>query len=224
MKKTKLLIFASGKPKSGGSGFENLVHASHNGIFEADIVGVVSNHEHGGVYHRAKALGIKFIHFPGPWTAEEYQRIATESGADFFACSGWLKLVIGLDPKTRFNSRTVFNIHPSLLPSFGGNGFYGHHVHKAVIAAFKRGEITHTGVSMHFVTEDEYDKGPVFFQRHVKINEDDTVESLSERVLKQEHLYQPHITNLVLSKLITWDGVNPNSLAMPSWYKIDHPV
>jgi phosphoribosylglycinamide formyltransferase-1 len=160
---------------------------------------------------------VLFFHFPQPWTAEGYQRLATESGADFFVLSGWLKLVTGLDPTTNFNSCTVINIHPGPLPEFGGPGLYGHHVHEAVMAAYRRGEISHTAVSMHFVTE-EYDRGPKFFEHKIEINDDDTPESLDARVNAAEHRYQPEITNMVVNGLIKWNGIDLNSLKVPKGY------
>ena len=220
MSKPKVLVFASGSAEGGGSGFEKLVLASRGGQLYADIVAVVSNHANGGVRARADKLGVPFLHFVKPWTAEAYQKFAMESGADFFALSGWLKLVAGLDPATRFNSRTVFNIHPGPLPAFGGPGLYGHHVHEAIITAFGRQEITHSAVSMHFVTE-EYDRGPVFFRCNVKINDDDTPDTIGTRVNQQEHIYQPRITSMVVNGLIKWDGVNPDSLEVPSGYSIE---
>lgn len=221
MSRSKVLVFASGSAEGGGSGFENLVLASRGGPLEADIIAVVSNHANGGVWARADKLGVPFLHFAKPWTDEAYQRFASESGADFFALSGWLKLVTGLDPATRFNSRTVFNIHPGPLPDFGGPGLYGHHVHEAVIAAHGRGEITHSAVFMHFVTG-EYDRGPVFFRCNVKINDDDTPDSIGTRVNQQEHIHQPKITGMVVNGLIKWDGVNPDSLEVPSGYSVEY--
>src|SRR3989344_737316 len=154
MEKPKILVFASGTASGGGSGFENLVNASRarDGDLSADIIGVVSNHEFGGVRKRADRLGVPFVFFGQPWLAKRYWKIARKSHADFFALSGWLKRVIGLPP------RATFNIHPGPLPEFGGDGMYGHHVHEAVMAAFKRGEITHSALCMHFVTS-EYDRG-----------------------------------------------------------------
>ena len=223
MKKPKILIFASGSPEGGGSGFEKLAEASRDGLLGAEIVAVVSNHPDGGVRKRADKLGIPFQHFPKPWGAEEYQCIASESGADFFALSGWLKKVAGLDPKTRFNSKNVFNIHPGPLPEFGGPGMYGHHVHEAVIAAFRRGEITHTAISMHFVTE-EYDRGPLFFRYKIRIIASDTIESLASRVNTAEHLHQKFLTDLVIKRLIRWDGVDPKSLVVPRGYVQEGPL
>lgn len=213
----KLLVFASGSETGGGSGFENLVEAFRcDGTIGIEVVGVVSNHENGGVRKRADKLGIKFYHFPSPATAESYQFIAAHSGAEFFALSGWLKLVKGLDPATKFNSKTVFNIHPGPLPEFGGKGMYGHHVHEAVMASYERGETSYSAVTMHFVTE-EYDKGPKFLEKEIPIYSHDTSETLAERVNIAEHLYQPLFTEFVVNGLIYWDGENPESLVIPNF-------
>jgi phosphoribosylglycinamide formyltransferase-1 len=209
----RLLVFASGSAEGGGSGFEKLVEASRDTRLEADIVGVVSNHESGGVQKRAEKLGVKFFHFPGPWTADRYQRLAEESHADFFALSGWLKLVVGLDLATRFSSRTVFNIHPG-PQEFSGPGMYGHHVHEAVLAAYRAGTITHTGLFMHFVTE-EYDRGPVFFKFRAELIPDDTAETIGKRVNLAEHQLQPLVTDHVVKGNICWDGINPSTLVVP---------
>lgn len=214
MVKPKILVFASGSTQGGGSGLENLVHAAREGILDAEIVGVVSNYERGRVRQRADRLGVPFFYFPKPWGATEYQRIAQRTGAEFFALSGWLKLVVGLDP------RVTFNIHPGPLPEFGGVGMYGHHVHEAVMKAFACGEITHSAVCMHFATP-EFDRGPVFFRHNVKILEDDTSETLGARVNRCELAWQPRITNLVVHRQITWDGRNPESLRCPSGYDIE---
>ncbi|MFZ2621319.1 MAG: formyltransferase family protein [Minisyncoccia bacterium] len=196
MTKPKLIIFSSGTKTGGGSGFENLVIASREGILDADIICVISNHQSGGVRERALRLGIPFVHFNGPFTKEKYQEIT--SGADFVTLSGWLKLVTGLDPKR------TFNIHPGPLPKFGGPGMYGHHVHEAVMKAYHLGEITHSAVTMHFVTE-EYDEGPVFFEMPVEILSDDTPETLAARVNMIEHKFQPIVTNDVIYGRIKWN-------------------
>lgn len=212
--KKRLLVFASGGEgeNEGGSGFEKLVLATMDGgpLDGCEIVGVVSNHPEGGVYHRAKKLGIPCRYFSGPWTAEEYQKLVAEFQPDLICLSGWLKPVLGLDP------RITINIHPGPLPRFGGKGFYGHHVHEAVMEAYRRGEITHSAVTMHFVTE-EYDKGPVIFVKKVPILPDDTAETLAKRVNQVEHQYQPIVTKLVAIGDIRWDGVNRDSLVTPPW-------
>lgn len=199
--KPRLLILASGTPNGGGSGFENLVQ----NVTAADIVGVVSNNENGGVRERAERLGVPFIYFPGPYTAENYQKIVKETGADFVALSGWLKLVAGLDPKT------TFNIHPGPLPEFGGKGLWGRFVHEAVLKAYTEGRIKESAVSMHFVTP-EFDEGPVFFSHPVPILPEDTADTLAERVQAAEKEWQPKVTDKIVRGEITWDGIHKDSL------------
>jgi len=195
----KLLVFASGTAEGGGSGFQKLAENARAGALRAEIVGVVSNHEYGGVRQKADALDIPFIYFPSPWTAEGYQKIVRESGAEWIALSGWIKMVAGLDP------RRTFNIHPGPLPEFGGPGLYGHKVHEAVLEAYRAGKIKNSAVSMHFVT-DKYDKGPVFFEYPVPIEPDDTPDTLAARVNQAEHEWQSRITDLVVNGEISWDG------------------
>ncbi len=208
----KLLIFASGSKDGGGSGFANLVAARDAGILHAGIVGVVSNHEAGGVYEKAKKLGIPFYYFPLPREAADYQEVVARTGADYVALSGWLKLVKGLDPQT------TFNIHPGPLPQFGGAGMYGHYVHEAVLAAYQAGTAEYAGVSMHFVTE-QFDEGPLFFEVRVAIHTDDTVDTLAARVNRAEHVYQPLVTDAVVNGRIRWDGQDKASLAVPDEFK-----
>jgi folate-dependent phosphoribosylglycinamide formyltransferase PurN len=195
MNKPKLIIFSSGTSTGGGSGFENLVIASRSRRLNAEIVKVVSSNPNGGVKEKADRLGVDFLHFEAPYTAERYQSIVSNN--EWVSLSGWLKLVTGLDP------RKTFNIHPGPLPRFGGKGMYGHHVHDAVIEAYRKGEITHSEVTMHFVTE-IYDEGPVFMKIEVPIYQSDDAESLGKRVNQVEHAFQPIYTNLVLSRQILW--------------------
>jgi phosphoribosylglycinamide formyltransferase-1 len=214
--KPKIVVFAPGTKDGGGSGFENLVMATKSGILDAEIVAVVSNHEHGGVQERAARLVVPLIYFPGPYDAEHYQKIVADSGAQFVALSGWLKMVVGLDPKR------TFNIHPALLSfnhgRFGGPGLYGHHVHDAVKAALDVGEISESGVSMHFVT-DEYDRGTVFFEYRVPLQKGMTADEIAKAVNVVEHEWQPKITNMVVHGEISWDGKDPKSLVVPANYK-----
>lgn len=208
----KILVFASGTKEGGGSGFQELVENSRTGVLDAQIMAVISNHENGGVRQKADNLKIPFIHFSAPWDAEIYQKLVRDHEADLVCLSGWLKLVKGLDP-----AKTI-NIHPGPLPRFGGAGMFGHHVHEAVIAAFKAGEIKTSAVTMHFVTE-KFDEGPVFFRYPVLIRDIDTSETLGERVNKIEHAWQSWITDLVIHGCISWDGKNPGSLKVPDGYK-----
>jgi phosphoribosylglycinamide formyltransferase-1 len=208
----RLVVFASGTGEGGGSGFENLVEHSRGGDLDADIVAVVSTHQHGGVREKADRLGIPFFYFNGPFTADGYSSVLqkTAIGSEgFIALSGWMRHVHGLDPQ-----KTI-NIHPALLSfdhgRFGGKGMYGHHIHEAVKAALESGEITESGFSMHFVTE-EVDRGPIFFECRVPIGKGMSPDEIAAAVNKEEHRWQPKITNLVVHKDIRWDGKNPDSL------------
>jgi phosphoribosylglycinamide formyltransferase 1 len=195
--KKRVLVLASGDAEGGGSGFQELVEQSRTEppILSAEIVGVISNHPRGGVWKRAGVLEIPFEHWAGPFTAEGYQEWVKKFHPDFVMCSGWLKMVKGLDP-----ARTV-NIHPGPLPRFGGPGMYGHHVHEAVMAAFKKGEIVQSAVTMHFVDE-LYDHGPIFFQLPVLIRLDDTPDSLAKRVNEKERALQSKALNYVVHRQV----------------------
>ncbi|MFA9262034.1 MAG: formyltransferase family protein [Undibacterium sp.] len=211
--KPRVLVFASGDATGGGSGFQELVEFSRTipAILSADIVGVVSNHAGGGVAQKAGRLGIDFGHWTGPFTAEGYQRWVQTFEADYVMLSGWLKPVRGLNP-----ARTV-NIHPGPLPRFGGKGMYGHHVHEAVMAAYRQGEVTQSAVTMHFVTE-EYDQGPIIFEFPVLIRPDDTPDSLAKRVNEKERAWQAYVLSMVVNGDI-WleeDGVGVYS-SLPQW-------
>jgi phosphoribosylglycinamide formyltransferase-1 len=195
MEKTNpnILVFASGTKTGGGSGFETMVRASRTvpPILDARICAVITNHYEGGVWHKAKALGIPCEYWAGPYLAGGYQNFVQHFQADYVMLSGWLKLVAGLDP-----ARTI-NIHPAPLPRFGGPKLYGHHVHEAVMAAYRRGEITHSAVTMHFVDE-VYDRGPTLFALPIPIEPGDTPETLAAKVNRAEHEWQPRVLNYVV--------------------------
>jgi len=245
MSKPQIIVFASGTKnndlnKQGGSGFENLVVASRlrqgfdgqgrTGALDADIVAVVSNQENGGVRERADRLGVPFIHFNptnyllirankqvvGSGDSQVYKDILHKSGAEWIALSGWYKQVKGLDP------RRTFNIHPALLSfdggRFGGLGMYRQHIHEAVKVALGAGEITESGFTMHFVT-DEYDRGPAFFEYRVPLRPGMSALEIEKAVNMAEHEWQPKITNMVVHGEIRWDGKNPKSLVVPNGYK-----
>lgn len=219
--KPRLIVFASGTKDRGGSGFENLVNATKRGELDAEIVAVVSNHEHGGVRERAERLGIPFIYFdPGTghtnipkYMSMSYRDVVEHVGAEWVALSGWLRKVEGLDP------RKTFNIHPALLSQlnhrFGGKGMYGHNIHEAVKKALDAGEITESGFTMHFVT-DEMDRGPVFFEHRVPLKRGMTAEEIAKTVNAAEHEWQPKLTNMVVHGEIQWDGKDPRTLVVPA--------
>ncbi|OGI26695.1 MAG: hypothetical protein A2359_03395 [Candidatus Moranbacteria bacterium RIFOXYB1_FULL_43_19] len=213
-----VLVFASGTKTGGGSGFQKMVEATRLNppVLNAKICGVISNHSAGGVWQKAKSLGILFMHWAGSFLAKDYQQLISLFDADFIMLSGWLKLVAGLEP-----ARTI-NIHPGPLPRFGGPNMHGHHVHEAVMEAYRRGEIIHSAVAMHFVDE-VYDRGPIFFQFPVPIEPNDTPETLAAKVNVVEHNYQSWALNLVVQgriKLINgkviYDPPELKHLLMPA--------
>ena len=191
--KRRILILATGSKTGGGSGFQELVEFSRTSgvpVLNSTIVGVISNHD-GGVINRANKLAIPSKFWKGPFDAKGYQSLVKEYRADFVMCSGWLKMVVGLDP-----AKTI-NVHPGPAPEFGGERMYGHYVHEAVYKAFKKGEITCSAVTMHFVIN-EYDRGPIFFELPVLLRDDDTPETIAERVNEKERAWQSFILNLVV--------------------------
>ncbi|MES2471123.1 MAG: formyltransferase family protein [Patescibacteria group bacterium] len=209
MQRKKLLVYASGEadPNQGGSGVLKLWNATQDGSLNADIVAVVSNHAQGGVYTKMHKL-TRFIHSPKGRTVDDYRRIMDETQPDFTALSGWLGYMItdGYDP------HTTFNIHPAInLRRFGGHHFHGMNVHRAAIEAFRNGEVKHSGVSMHFVTDVYDDPDAVIFNRIVPILDGDEAEDLRDRVNKVEHEWQATITNRIVTGEIVWPRDKPLS-------------
>jgi phosphoribosylglycinamide formyltransferase-1 len=196
-----ILVFASGTKTGGGSGFETMARAAWTRppILDAWICAVITNHCGGGVWHKAKALGIHSEYWVGPYLAKGYQNFVKYFNADYVMLSGWLKLVAGLDP-----ARTI-NIHPGPLPRFGGPKNYGHYVHEAVMAAYHRGEITHSAVTMHFV-DAIYDHGPIIAALPIPIEPGDTPETLAAKVNRAEHEWQPRVLNYVVHEQVRLVG------------------
>ncbi|MDD4902002.1 MAG: formyltransferase family protein [Patescibacteria group bacterium] len=196
---SSIIVFASGTPTGGGSGFRELrEHSCLSGSFlDAHIAAVVSQYPEGGVNKLAKKLNVRFHLFQGPFDADHYREIVRQYRADFVALSGWVLKTAGLDP------RKTVNIHPGPLEGrgrsgpFGGKGKYGHHVHEAVMEAYHRGEIAESAVTMHFVTDD-YDAGPIITKWPVLIRPDDTPETLAARVNEKERAIQSWVMNLVI--------------------------
>jgi phosphoribosylglycinamide formyltransferase-1 len=112
--------------------------------------------------------------------ADAMLEVLKKNHAEFIALAGYLKK-IPAHVIRQYRNR-IINIHPALLPSFGGEGMYGHHVHEAVIARSEKV----SGATVHLVDE-EYDRGPMILQKTVDVMPDETPDSLAEKVLKVEH-------------------------------------
>lgn len=181
-----LAVFASGK----GSNFTALLLASEKKKINGKIVLLVSNREDAGALETARAHGIDCCVMDEKRfrSAEEYagelKRKLESCQTDYILLAGYLKM-IPVSVIRAFRER-ILNIHPALLPKFGGKGMYGLKVHEAVLEAGEK----ETGVTIHFVDE-EYDHGPMIMQKKVRVHKGDTPETLQKRVLKQEHKLYP---------------------------------
>ena len=204
----KVLVFSSGTPDGGATGFDYLAFRVHVNTARIKIAAAVSQHAEGGTRRIAENYRIPFIHFPGPWNDDRYRAVAEMARAEWFALYGWTKLVRGLDP------RRTFNTYPAPLPRFGGRGMYGLEVHRVVLEAYRAGQIAKSEVCMHFVTP-EYDAGPVFFRKSVEIRADDTPETLAARVKETERAWYCSVVERILDGDVHWDGVHAESLVTP---------
>ncbi len=197
----RLAVFASG----GGSNFEAIARAKESGDLDASIDLVVANRPDAGVLERAHAHAISTtVIRPEDFNSsaeyvEHLLRLLDNRHVDFIALAGYLKK-IPLEVVGRFRHRIV-NIHPALLPSFGGKGLYGRRVHQAVLDYGVRW----TGVTVHLVDE-EYDTGPIVLQEPVPVHQGDSVDALAARVLDVEHRLYPRALQLFAANRITVEG------------------
>lgn len=179
-----IAVFASG----GGSNFQALADACASGQIRGRIVLCVASRETAGVIQRAEKSGIPVHVLSG--TTQEWTTAVLEAlrraEADFVALAGFMRMV---PPELirAFPDRIV-NIHPALLPDFGGHGMFGMHVHRAVIDS----GATRSGATVHLVDED-YDTGPIVAQESVDVRPSDTAEDLAARVLQVEHRLYPAV-------------------------------
>lgn len=184
----KLVVLASGR----GSNFNAILSKIEEGVIPASVSCVISDNPQPPVFQLAAAAGI-----PTHWlnrkqfnTPEEYAQfflnLLARYQPDLIVLAGFLKLIP--TPVVRRYAGAIINIHPALLPNFGGKGYYGLKVHEAVLAA----GVKVTGVTIHFVDE-HYDTGAIIYQERVPVFEDDTPEILAARVLEVEHRVYPQV-------------------------------
>uniref|UniRef100_A0A7C3UQI0 Phosphoribosylglycinamide formyltransferase n=1 Tax=candidate division WOR-3 bacterium TaxID=2052148 RepID=A0A7C3UQI0_UNCW3 len=178
--KKRIGVLVSGR----GTNLQAIIDACEKGEIPAEVVLVISNKKDAYALERAKrhnipALFISHKAFPN---REEFEKALIaeldKREVDLVCLAGFMRI---LSPYfvNHYRGR-IMNIHPALLPAF--KGLYGEKVHEAVLASGAK----FTGCSVHFVTED-VDSGPIILQRVVEVKDDDTVETLAERVLKEEH-------------------------------------
>mgnify|MGYP002725413177 FL=1 len=181
MLKTKIAVFVSG----GGTNFEALINAQENGkIPHGDIVLMVSSSRTAYALKRAENHGIKSVVCSKKELGsqekfeEEILKNLEENDIQLIVLAGFMSILSNEFTK-KYENR-IINIHPSLIPSFCGEGFYGLHVHEA---ALKKG-VKVTGATVHIVNEIP-DGGPIIMQKAVYIEENDTPEILQKRVMEQ---------------------------------------
>ena len=194
--RTRIAAFVSG----GGSNFV-AAHEFQRARGEAaagEVVLVVSNKSGCGALARAIERGITCAVLANPRDGDALLSLLREHNIEVLVLAGYLALV---PPQvTRAFRGRIVNVHPALLPAFGGPGMYGKHVHAAVLAAGAR----ISGATVHFVDE-EYDRGAIIAQWPVPVFEEDTAESLAARVLSVEHALLPRVVELLCAESLALD-------------------
>ena len=199
MLKAKIAVLVSG----GGTNLQALIDAEKDGIIKSgEISLVISNNKDAYALDRAKGAGIKTAvvlkrDFQNQEAFEEkIKELLSENGIDFIVLAGFMSILS--ENFTSAYPERIINVHPSLIPSFCGKGFYGLRVHEAALSY----GVKVTGATVHFVNEIP-DGGKIILQKAVEIKEDDTAEVLQKRVMEEaEWKILPQATELVAKKII----------------------
>jgi len=190
----------------GGSNLQAIIDSIEDRKLEAEIAVVISNRPDAFALERATRHGIPtvVIDHHDFQTVREFTEAIVDNlrkyGVELVCLAGFLRILDRVIVDAYPNR--ILNIHPALLPAFGGKGMYGHHVHEAVLASGAK----YSGATVHLVTP-ETDVGPIVLQGIVKVDDNDTPESLAEKVLKIEHQIYPEAVKLVLEDRIMIDGL-----------------
>lgn len=199
-----IAVFASGN----GSNFRAIHRAVTEEAFPGRIDLLVSNQPDCGAVafaakNRIRAEIINFRQYPDKLSLGQHLiSILTALPADLIVLAGFLKMIP--DSVVQAYKHRILNIHPALLPRFGGKGFYGIRVHEAVIASGAK----LSGATVHFVDE-IYDHGPILAQASVPVLAEDTAETLAQRVLGVEHSLYPHAVKAFCEERIFWKNNIP---------------
>ena len=177
----KIILFASGN----GSNVENIIKYFQNSL-EVKVILVAGNNKNAQVFKRAKFHGIKTLIFDRIFFNSRLFKTIKEYEPDLIVLAGFLWKI----PQSWISnfSNQILNIHPSLLPKYGGKGMFGINIHKAV----KKNQEKETGITIHLVNED-YDKGKIIFQKKTKIPTNFKVEDIALKVQELEKKYFPKI-------------------------------
>lgn len=196
-----IAVFASGR----GSNFQAILKAIDDGRLPARVSLLISNNSNAGALEIARSQKIPAIHlsqkqFSSDIAYEErLLELLKQHSVELIALAGYMKRVPARIIE-RYRNR-ILNIHPALLPAFGGPGMYGIHVHEAVLAA----GVKASGATVHIVDE-EYDKGPIVMQKTVEVLSGDTPETLAARVLPVEHEIYPKALAAFASNRVHIEG------------------
>lgn len=161
----------------------------------AEIALVLCNNPQAGAIQRANRLGIPIVMVDKTtmYHTDEVVKLLLSLNIDLIVLAGFLWLV----PQNLLRAfpRKIVNIHPALLPAYGGKGMYGQKVHEAVIAANE----AYSGISIHYVNE-KYDEGAIIFQKKFALNPDETPASLAQRIHQLEYAHFPEVIESLLQK------------------------
>ncbi len=194
MKTNKIVAFASGS----GSNFKAIHQSVLKKELPAEISFLISDNPRAGALDYARRHSIPAVLIsPSDYSDNaSYENrlleLLGEAKPDLIVLAGYLKKIP--DVIVDRYPRKIINIHPALLPKYGGKGFYGMRVHRAVI----KNKEKESGCTVHFVNK-YYDEGPIIAQVRVLVREDDTAESLAKKILKQEHMLYPKVIRFLLS-------------------------
>ncbi|WP_291569266.1 phosphoribosylglycinamide formyltransferase [Clostridium sp. UBA4548] len=189
-----IAVFAS----HGGSDLQAIIDGCKSGKINSQVKLVISNNSNSMALQRAKNEGILGYHISQKVISDNGEldkkilSILVANEIDMIFLAGYLKM-LGTSVLQKYSNR-IFNIHPALLPKYGGKGMYGMNVHKAVIEA--REKIS--GVTIHRVNE-KYDSGEIVAQAEVPVMPNDTPEELAARVLEREHSFLIEVIHAVIN-------------------------
>lgn len=192
LNKTKIAIFAS----HSGSNAEAIMKACLKNDYPGEVVLIISNNSDAYVHQRAKKYNIDSVVINKKEIKDDieqyYLNVLKKYEVNIICLAGYLKKIP--DSLVAKYENRILNIHPALLPKFGGKGMYGINVHRAVIEAKEK----ESGATIHLVTSN-YDEGPILKQAIVKVDSSDTAEILQKKVLELEHkLYQDALREYIL--------------------------
>lgn len=194
VRKQRIAILTSG---SGSNAAVLMGHFEMHAAAEVVFVGCNRSPEDAGIYEKSKAFGLETVRFSrddlrsGKVTCQ-----MQEAGVDWIALAGFL-LHIPLEMIAAFEHRMI-NVHPALLPKYGGKGMYGRHVHAAVAGA---GDLV-SGMTVHWVSAD-YDEGDILFQASCQLEVGDSPETIGAKVLTLEHRYYADVLEHVIRESLT---------------------